>query len=82
MHGGRAEQLRNADFRRCRPAPRPDTPDQRVVTIGRVTTGVIMVLAMLWSTQGEQFRTIFEAVNKIPMTFAPAVTTVFVLGLL
>jgi SSS family solute:Na+ symporter len=38
-----------------------------------------MVLAMLWSTQGDQFGTIFEAINKIPMTFAPAVTTVFVL---
>ena len=37
---------------------------------------------MLWSTQGDQFGTIFEAVNKIPMTFAPAVTTVFVLGVL
>jgi SSS family solute:Na+ symporter len=53
-----------------------------MVTIGRITTGVIMVLAMLWSTQGEQFGTIFQAINKIPMTFAPAVTTVFVLGLL
>jgi SSS family solute:Na+ symporter len=41
-----------------------------------------MVLAMLWSTQGDQFGTIFEAVNKIPMTFAPAVTTVFVFGVL
>ena len=61
---------------------RPDLPDQRVVTIGRFTTGVIMVLAMLWSTQGDQFGTIFEAINKIPMTFAPAVTTVFVLGVL
>ena len=61
---------------------RPDTPDARVVRIGRVTTGVIMVLAMLWSTQGDQFGTIFEAINKIPMTFAPAVTTVFVLGVL
>jgi solute:Na+ symporter, SSS family len=60
----------------------PDTPDARVVFIGRVTTGVIMVLAMLWSTQGDQFGTIFEAINKIPMTFAPAVTTVFVLGVL
>ena len=61
---------------------RPATPDRRVVTIGRIATGVIMVLAMLWSTQGDQFGTIFEAVNKIPMTFAPAVTTVFVLGVL
>ncbi|MGH6631429.1 MAG: sodium:solute symporter family transporter, partial [Burkholderiales bacterium] len=60
----------------------PDAPDARVVRVGRITTGVIMVLAMLWSTQGDQFGTIFEAINKIPMTFAPAVTTVFVLGVL
>lgn len=61
---------------------RPAMPDGRIVTIGRISTGVIMVLAMLWSTQGDQFGTIFEAINKIPMTFAPAVTTVFVLGVM
>jgi SSS family solute:Na+ symporter len=61
---------------------RPEATDAQVVRVGRITTGVIMVLAMLWSTQGNQFGTIFEAVNKIPMTFAPAVTTVFVLGVL
>ena len=61
---------------------RPRMPDTRVVTIGRVTTGIIMLLAMAWSTQGGQFGTIFQAINKIPMTFAPAVTTVFLFGLL
>jgi SSS family solute:Na+ symporter len=61
---------------------RPNTSDRKVVRIGRISTAVIMVLAMLWSTQGDQFGTIFEAINKIPMTFAPAVTTVFVLGVL
>jgi solute:Na+ symporter, SSS family len=61
---------------------RPETPDKKVVRIGRISTAVIMVLAILWSTQGDQFGTIFEAINKIPMTFAPAVTTVFVLGVL
>ena len=51
--------------------------------VGRITTGVIMVLAMLWSTQGNHSGTVFEAVNKIPHSFcAPAVTTVFVLGVL
>lgn len=60
----------------------PNTPDNKVVSIGRFSTGVIMVLAILWSTQGDQFGTIFEAINKIPMTFAPAVTTVFVMGVL
>jgi SSS family solute:Na+ symporter len=59
----------------------PGMTDSRVVLIGRITTGLIMLLAMLWSTQGDQFGTIFEAINKIPMTFAPAVTTVFVLGI-
>ncbi len=61
---------------------RPETSDKKVVRIGRISTAIIMVLAMLWSTQGDQFGTIFEAINKIPMTFAPAVTTVFVLGVL
>jgi SSS family solute:Na+ symporter len=61
---------------------RPETSENKMVKIGRVSTGVIMVLAILWSTQGDQFGTIFEAINKIPMTFAPAVTTVFVMGVL
>ena len=60
----------------------PNMEDSRVVRIGRITTGLIMLLAMLWSTQGDEFGTIFEAINKIPMTFAPAVTTVFLLGIL
>ena len=64
------------------PKFRPDLTDALKVSIGRLTTGVIMILAILWSTQGDQFGTIFEAINKIPMTFAPAVTTVFVLGVL
>ncbi|MHC4418271.1 MAG: sodium:solute symporter family transporter [Planctomycetota bacterium] len=59
---------------------RPETSDARQVLIGRVSTAVVMVLAMLWSTQGDQFGTIFEAINKIPMIFAPAVTTVFLVG--
>jgi solute:Na+ symporter, SSS family len=61
---------------------KPATSDKSLISIGRITTAVIMVLAILWSTQGDQFGTIFEAINKIPMTFAPAVTTVFVLGVL
>jgi solute:Na+ symporter, SSS family len=61
---------------------RPQTSQPRLVLIGRISTAVIMILAMLWSTQGDQFGTIFEAINKIPMTFAPAVTTLFVLGVL
>jgi SSS family solute:Na+ symporter len=59
---------------------RPDTSDAKLVLIGRVTAGVVVVLAMLWSTQGGKFGSIFEAVNKIPMAFAPGITAVFLWG--
>lgn len=59
---------------------KPESDDASLVRTGRISAGVIMLLAILWSTQGEQFGTIFEAINKIPMIFAPAVTTVLVLG--
>ncbi len=59
---------------------RPDTSDAGLVLIGRITAGVVVVLAMLWSTQGGKFGSIFEAINKIPMAFAPGITTIFLWG--
>ena len=59
---------------------RPNTPDATLVLIGRFTAGIVVVLAMLWSTQGGKFGSIFEAINKIPMAFAPGITAVFLWG--
>lgn len=59
---------------------RPETSDARLVLIGRITAGVVVVLAMLWSTQGGKFESIFVAINKIPMAFAPGITTIFLWG--
>lgn len=59
---------------------RPETEDASLVLIGRITAGVVIVLAMLWSSQGAKFGSIFEAINKIPMMFAPAITCVFLWG--
>jgi SSS family solute:Na+ symporter len=59
---------------------RPHTPDASLVLIGRLTAGLVVVLAMLWSTQGGKFGSIFEAINKIPMAFAPGITTIFLWG--
>ena len=59
---------------------RPGTPDRQLVKVGRVTAGVVIVVAMLWSTQGGKFGSIFEAINKIPMAFAPGITTIFLFG--
>jgi SSS family solute:Na+ symporter len=59
---------------------KPDIQDATLVLIGRVTAGVVVVLAMLWSTQGEKFDSIFEAISKVPMAFAPGITAVFLWG--
>ena len=58
----------------------PKTRDRTQVWIGRLTAGVVILLAMLWSTQGGRFESIFVAINKIPMIFAPAITCVFIWG--
>jgi len=59
---------------------RPQTKDRTLVLVGRITAVVVIILAMAWSTQGGRFTSIFVAINKIPMMFAPAITCVFVMG--
>ena len=57
-----------------------ETPDKTLVWFGRISSIVVVLLAMAWSTQGDKFKSIFEAINKIPMMFAPAITTIFLMG--
>ena len=59
---------------------RPGTTDRTQVRIGRWSAVVVMLLAMLWSTQGDKFSSIFEAVQEIGTALAPAITTVFLWG--
>lgn len=59
---------------------RPATTDKEQVLIGRIAAVGIMLAAMLWSTQGGNFSSIFEAINKIAAAMAPPITTVFLLG--
>lgn len=59
---------------------KPDTPEKTLVWFGRGAAIVVVLLAMAWSTQGGKFGSIFEAINKIPMMFAPAITTIFLGG--
>ncbi len=58
----------------------PGLKDRTLVFIGRITAGVVIVLAMIWSPYCGRFASIFVVINKVPMMFAPAITTVFVLG--
>jgi SSS family solute:Na+ symporter len=60
---------------------RPDLSDEAQVRIGRISAVVVMLLAMLWSTQGGRFGSIFEAINKMPAQFiAPPIATVLLWG--
>lgn len=59
---------------------RPQVSDTGLVTVGRISSIVILILAVLWSTQGGRFSSIFEAVNVIASDLAPPITTVFLFG--
>jgi SSS family solute:Na+ symporter len=59
---------------------RPNTTDESQVRIGRISAIVVMLLAMLWSTQGGKYSSIFEAINAIAADLAPPITAVFVWG--
>src|ERR1700676_5609252 len=59
---------------------RPAMTDSQMVTIGRASSAVVMILAILWSTQGGRFSSIFAAINVIAADLAPPITTVFLFG--
>jgi len=59
---------------------RPETSDRAMVQIGRISSTIVMILAVLWSTQGGRFSSIFEAINVIGADLAPPITAVFLFG--
>jgi SSS family solute:Na+ symporter len=59
---------------------RPETSDRGLVQIGRISSTVVMILAVVWSFQGGRFSSIFEAINVIAADLAPPITTVFLFG--
>src|ERR1700733_9690428 len=61
---------------------RPTTSDRTQVTIGRISSVVVMLLTMAWSTQGGRYSSIFEAINAIAADLAPPITVVFLWGVL
>jgi solute:Na+ symporter, SSS family len=58
----------------------PEISDKRQIAIGRYAAIAVMLLAMAWSTQGDKFTSIFEAINKIAAAIAPPVAVVFLFG--
>jgi SSS family solute:Na+ symporter len=60
----------------------PSTPDKSLITIGRISALAVMAVAALWSTQGDKFSSIFDAINRVAMALSPPVATVLLLGVL
>lgn len=60
----------------------PAATDGKQIKVGRFSAVIVMILAMLWSTQGDKFSSIFEAINKIASAIAPPVAVVLLFGVL
>lgn len=61
---------------------KPETPDKKLINIGRIAAIFIMIIAALWSTQGSKFSSVFEAINKVAAALSPPVATVLLFGVL
>ena len=58
----------------------PDTPDHKLVVIGRAATFVAMIVAILWSPLVGHYKSIYQGVNTIISYLAPPITAVFFWG--
>ena len=58
----------------------PAVSDRRLVTIGKITTVICTILAIVCSPLFGHYTTIFEGINKLISYVAPPVTAVFLLG--
>ncbi len=59
---------------------RPQTPDHKLVIIGRIVTFVAMVLAIFWSPLISHFESIFQGIVSVICYIAPPITAVFLWG--
>src|ERR1017187_2467650 len=59
---------------------KPGINDHQLVTIGKVTTVLGTILAIVCSPLFGHYTTIFEGINKLISYVAPPITTVFLLG--
>ncbi|MHB8897878.1 MAG: sodium:solute symporter family transporter, partial [Thermoguttaceae bacterium] len=59
---------------------RPDTPDDRLVVIGRTATFVSFVVGIVLVPLLDMYESIFAAINDVIAHMAPPITCVFTLG--
>jgi len=61
---------------------RPGLPDITKVRIGKITTALVLVLAVSWSPFLADLGSIFELINQMFSIFAPAIVAVFLWGVI
>ncbi|WP_281988255.1 sodium:solute symporter family transporter [Aquimarina aggregata] len=60
---------------------KPETSDEKLVTIGKITAFVVMIIAILFSLiAGSKGGSIITIVNSIGSSIAPSISAVFILG--
>jgi SSS family solute:Na+ symporter len=59
---------------------KPDVSDRTLVRVGRITTGVATVVAIVISPIFGHYTTLFQGLNSMIAYIAPPITTVFVAG--
>jgi SSS family solute:Na+ symporter len=61
---------------------RPSTPDKIVLRAGRITSLVVIILAISWSPLIGRFESIFDAISIVLSMLSPPVASVFIMGIL
>ena len=61
---------------------RPTTSDKIVLRAGRITSLVVIILAISWSPLIGRFESIFDAISVVLSMLSPPVASVFVMGIL
>jgi SSS family solute:Na+ symporter len=73
-----ASTLVTMDF--IRPS-RPDIGPHRLMTIGRIVTGVFMLLAALWAPQIERFTSLFRYLQQVLAYTVPPIVVLYLAGI-
>ncbi|MEO8658770.1 MAG: sodium/solute symporter [Bryobacteraceae bacterium] len=59
---------------------RPQTADHQLVVIGKITTVVATILAIIWSPLLSHYNTIYDGLVRLVSYVSPPITAVFVIG--
>lgn len=60
---------------------RPNTPDRKLVTIGRWATVIVMVLGVLWAPQIARFENLWEYLQEVLAYISPPIVACFMVGI-